>query len=264
MKRGSFERCTVLKLCGWILLLAAAPVCHAESARVCGVELRPSIQRYYFQALRTFPPPDCTVDPSSLNADVLGAVLRFVGNQPVIDCDGQPSCHNEHIVSHEVLHLWLYSRGFEPRQRYNYPLCSGMPPRPETETEVANLIDYFQHRILIPIERKAGFDTADMMQNAMDVSYKNAAIAAKEGLPAFYPLEGAQFLLNLRLRAPGLVPQYEEWLRSHHFEEVISLSDTIEQIANRDRPVTSQSAQQALNDIFASACSGAVDYSKQL
>jgi hypothetical protein len=253
-----------LKFCGCILLLAAAQIGHAQSVRVCNVELRPAIQPYYRQALRSFKKPACSVTSTGRADGYLGAILRFEGRQPIIECDTEASCANEHIIAHEVLHLWLYTRGFEPHQRYNFPLCPGMPPTKETWTEISNLVDYFQHRVIIPIETKVGFDTADEMQAAIEATQQNASIARQQQRPALYPLDGAQFLLNLRLRAPSLVPQYESWLRSQHFDEVISLADTVEEIADRIRPVTSQTAQTALDEIFQRACSGKIDYSRQL
>jgi hypothetical protein len=254
----------ILKLCGCILLLAAAQAGRAQTLRVCNADLRPAMDSYYREALNTFPAPVCSISATARTDGFLGAIIKFDGQQPVIVCDTSASCANEHIIAHEVLHLWLYSRGFEARKRYTFPLCKGMPPIAETSSEISNLVDYFEHRVIVPIEFKLGYDTTDMMPAAIAATQQNAAIARKQRRPALYPLDGAQFLLNLRLRAPNLVPEYEAWLRSRHFDQVIALADSIEEICERVKPVTSATAQEALNDIFQRACSGAVDYGKRL
>lgn len=210
---------------------------------ICGVVLPRALTRYRLAVETKYGRIECQLGTrDKAHIDDHGIAIITMRKDGIADTS---------IVAHELMHLWLGTRGWNLSERFIVP---GVPTMPEGEEQAvddtfAGLEEYLEHRMFVPILQRAGI--SDEQEQAGFLLLEEEREGSAEPFPP--TLLGAIYLdLALRNRIVG--EQYAGFLRRTGRTRALDAARAMQEIIDKDNPETQAQALKAerdcLNKVF--------------
>ena len=207
---------------------------------MCGTSLPSSLARYQTAVIARYKKVDCQ----------LGATNKAFVNeqdQAIITFHTTQHMRDPEIVAHEMMHLWLGTRGWNLSERFVMPTAPSLPEGGDLalrETFSA-LEEYIEHRMFVPVLHRSGLSGKKEVNALLLLEEK------REGLSSPFPVALlAGVYLGVRLEDREMGQNYAQFLRRTGRGRSLKAAELLSAVIEQEDPRTQEAALQAERDCF--------------
>ena len=206
---------------------------------ICRVEIPKALFPYLNQVNARYYPVNCEVGGGANYAHV-------ISGKATIGLASRETMDHPVIVVHEMMHLWLATKGWNESETSSIAFKAPVQPDGgQSSVDLAGrmLEDYIEHRIFTPIMHSAGL-TEEVERRASLKRYETPLAPGYARMPA----NDAHNYLMMKLASPATAKEYADFLKSHGEQSALDAAALYDKIIESENPQDQKSASKAVQD----------------